>query len=221
MSGTWNTHHQSSQERSTEWKPAGWMAKIIPGQEIRIQPVDSLWPVEQPRLFSAGQSVHEFLRFRSNGSILVQGPGKVPLLLSSLSDCIAVHNGLQVGVNPGTKDDKQWRVIQVRKCWRRTQHAGHAHTCSFLNGRNAVMDRRELVQRDGDGRTNGLGANVALWTHLLFFGSFINSLNQPVVSVLQSSNPLLQAKEMALIWLYLHRDTTTKRKDYRATHSRE
>lgn len=69
----------------------------------------------------------------------------------------------------------------------------------------------------GDSNTFGLGLNVALWTHLLFAGSSINSLNQPVVSCKHSSNPLLQATEMALTWLYLHRDTTLKHKGHQAS----
>lgn len=76
---------------------------------MKIQPAYCFLPVEQPRLCSAGQSVHEFLRFGSNGSVLEQGPGKVPLLLSSLFDRIAVHNGLQVGINPGAIDDIWWK----------------------------------------------------------------------------------------------------------------
>lgn len=67
----------------------------------------------------------------------------------------------------------------------------------------------ECWARDrGGSKTFGLGLNVAFWTHLLSLEFSINSLNQPVVSCKHSSNPLLQATEMAVTWLYLHRDTT-------------
>lgn len=47
-------------------------------------------------------------------------------------------------------------------------------------------------------------------THLLTVGLFIHSLNQPVVSSLQPSTPVLQAMEMAFTWLYLDRDTRVR-----------
>lgn len=46
----------------------------------------------------------------------------------------------------------------------------------------------------------------AVCTYLLLAGFFIHSLNQPVVSSSQPSTPVLQAKEIAFTWLYLHRD---------------
>lgn len=163
-------------------------------QNIKIQPVQYVLPVEQPRLFGAGQSVHEFLRFGSNGSVFVQGPCKVPLILSSLSDCIAVHNGLQVGINPGSNENNM------------TKDYSSPH-----NPKRKCHDRQKRVKVErSDRKSFEFGLSLALRTHLLCSGLSINSLNQPVTSSKQSSNPLPQAREMALTWLYLHRDATTK-----------
>lgn len=43
-------------------------------------------------------------------------------------------------------------------------------------------------------------------TYMLLFGFFIHSLNQPVVSCLQPSTSVLQAKEIAFTWLYLEHE---------------
>ncbi len=76
------------------------------------------WPVQQPGLFGAGQSIHEFVSLWSDGGILVHGPSKVPLLLSSCCNGTAVHCGLQVGTYSGTidKGDKQlWQQRQGKE----------------------------------------------------------------------------------------------------------
>lgn len=75
--------------------------------------------------------MHEFLRLGGDGRVFVQGPGKVPLRLPALSDCVAVHNGLQVGINPGSNDEI-W-IIQV-------------HTTQYNTA--SMIDRRGLRLRE-------------------------------------------------------------------------
>lgn len=131
------------------------------------------WPVEQPGLFGAWQSIHELISLWSDGGILKHGPGKVPLIHSSCCDRTAVHCGLQVGTNPGT----------------------------IVKG-DRVLKAMTAVTREG------LKWETHIGTYLLLAGSLIHSLNQPVVSSLQPSTPVLQAKEIAFTWLYLDRDMT-------------
>lgn len=92
-------------------------------------------PVQQPGLFGAGQGVHKFICFRSNGSILIHGPSKVPLFHSSCCKCTAVHCGLQVGINPGTintNDEELWKKwknhrVKVGGGWYRPKNLGAKH----------------------------------------------------------------------------------------------
>lgn len=78
-------------------------------------PADFHSPVEQPGLFGAGQSIHEFISLWGDGGFFVHGPGKVPLLHSSCCDGAAVHGGLQVGTYPGTRHEDELEATRAVK----------------------------------------------------------------------------------------------------------
>lgn len=59
-------------------------------------------PVQNPDLLAAGQGCSELVSFIYQCGILELPPGEVPLILTTLSDGIAVDSGPQVGVDPGT-----------------------------------------------------------------------------------------------------------------------
>ena len=119
------------------------------------------WPVQEPGLFGARQSMHKFICFWSDCRVLVHWPRKVPLLLSSFCNCIAVHRGPQVGTNAGRfeKEGKelrwwqQWlRVVSGRSRRRMVGHKLMEINERKWGGQGKGNKKLEVYRKEGETR---------------------------------------------------------------------